>query len=97
MPRVGQPRHPSSVTAQLVERSRLLYTSHVVDRFDLDLLDEDPFTLASLRDHALDFTVYDSYEPCRIDITSPSQHSQRRPSSSWSATTTAMLAASGRL
>lgn len=26
-----------------------------------------PFTLASLRDHAFDFNVYDNFEPCRID------------------------------
>lgn len=27
----------------------------------------EPFTLSSLRGQALDFAVYDSYEPCRID------------------------------
>lgn len=31
------------------------------------MVQREPFTLASLRDHAFDFTVYDSFEPCRID------------------------------
>lgn len=31
------------------------------------MVQREPFTLASLRDNALDFTVYDSYARCRID------------------------------
>ena len=31
------------------------------------MVQREPFTLASLRDDAFDFTVYDSYEACRID------------------------------
>ena len=31
------------------------------------MVQREPFTLASLRDDALDFTVYDSYRACRID------------------------------
>lgn len=31
------------------------------------MVQRQPFTLASVRGHALDFTVYNSYEPCRID------------------------------
>ena len=32
------------------------------------MVQREPFTLASLRDDSgFDFTVYDSYEPCRID------------------------------
>lgn len=32
-----------------------------------EMVQREPFTLASLRDNALDFTVYDNYETCRID------------------------------
>ena len=31
------------------------------------MVQREPFTFASLRDHAFDFTVYDSYRACRID------------------------------
>jgi hypothetical protein len=31
------------------------------------MVQREPFTLASLRDDAFDFTVYDSYQACRID------------------------------
>lgn len=31
------------------------------------MVQREPFTLASLRDDTLDFMVYDSYRPCRID------------------------------
>ena len=31
------------------------------------MVQREPFTLASVRGHALDFTDYDSYGPCRID------------------------------
>lgn len=31
------------------------------------MVQREPFTLASLRGNALDFTVYDTYEACRID------------------------------
>ena len=33
------------------------------------MVQREPFTFASLRDdsHVMDFTVYDSYAPCRID------------------------------
>ena len=31
------------------------------------MVQREPFTLASLRDNAFDFTVYDKYETCRID------------------------------
>ena len=31
------------------------------------MVQREPFTLASLRDDAFDFTVYDSYRACRID------------------------------
>jgi hypothetical protein len=31
------------------------------------MVQREPFTLASLRDSALDFTVYDTYATCRID------------------------------
>ena len=31
------------------------------------MVQREPFTLASLRDDAFDFTVHDSYAPCRID------------------------------
>jgi hypothetical protein len=31
------------------------------------MVQREPFTLASLRDDGFDFTVYDSYVPCRID------------------------------
>jgi len=31
------------------------------------MVQREPFTLASLRDDALDFTVYDNYRACRID------------------------------
>jgi hypothetical protein len=31
------------------------------------MVQREPFTLASLRDSGMDFTVYDSYEACRID------------------------------
>lgn len=31
------------------------------------MVQREPFTLASLRDDALDFTIYDTYQPCRID------------------------------
>lgn len=31
------------------------------------MVQREPFTLASLRDSAFDFTVYDSYEACQID------------------------------
>jgi hypothetical protein len=31
------------------------------------MVQREPFTFASLRDNAFDFTVCDSYEPCRID------------------------------
>jgi hypothetical protein len=34
---------------------------------DPGMVQREPFTLASLRDDALDFTVYDSYRACRID------------------------------
>lgn len=34
---------------------------------DLGMVQREPFTLASLRDDCLDFTVYDTYRPCRID------------------------------
>ena len=34
---------------------------------DPGMVQRKPFTLASLRGHALDFTVYDSYRACRID------------------------------
>lgn len=40
-----------------------------------EMVQREPFTLASLRGHALDFTVYDSYKPCRID----KAHEQGRP------------------
>jgi hypothetical protein len=32
-----------------------------------EMVQREPFTLASLRDDGFDFTVYDSYRPCRID------------------------------
>lgn len=32
-----------------------------------EMVQREPFTLASLREDALDFTVYDSYRVCRID------------------------------
>lgn len=31
-----------------------------------DMVQREPFTLASLRDGAMDFNVYDNYSPCRI-------------------------------
>jgi len=31
------------------------------------MVQREPFTLGSLRDEAFDFTVYESYRPCRID------------------------------
>ena len=31
------------------------------------MVQREPFTLGSLRDDALDFTVYESYRACRID------------------------------
>lgn len=45
-PRLSQLRHCESVT-----RSRLLYTWRVADRFDLDLLDEDPFEVDAQAAH----------------------------------------------
>ncbi len=32
------------------------------------MVQREPFTFSSLRNGALDFTVYDDYEPCRIDM-----------------------------
>lgn len=32
------------------------------------MVQREPFTFASLRGHVLDFTVYDKFEPCRIDM-----------------------------
>lgn len=40
------------------------------------IVQREPFTLASLNDHAFDFTVYDAYEPCRIEKV----HEQDEPS-----------------
>lgn len=34
---------------------------------DPGMVQREPFTLASLRDAAFDFTIYDSYRACRID------------------------------